>query len=549
MSRNEYWAKAKIVREQAVLFAPTLDEVVSTDHEVRLLDEVLRGLDWSEWEAHYSGWRGQPPIHPRVLGGIWLYGMMRRIRTSRPLEYACGHNVDFLWLAEGLVPDHSTLAEFFSKFRQELKSLFKQVCQVAMTMGLIRLGEVAFDGTRVKASNSRYRTLTTATLEERLKWVGEQIEQMLSEVEAAEAAAPSGEVRGGKLATQLPTELADLQTRQEKLKAALAIAHTLDAARRENGVDTAKNPAQVPMTDSDSRVMPNKEGGFAPNFTPTCLTDGQSGFILDAAVINEVNEHPEALPAVDRATALCGESPENFLADGGLATGPIMAGLEEREITGFVPVTSNAPALDSPVRRDDLTQPVPEEQWPKLSLNSEGQLDKSNFVYVAERDEYVCPNGRVLSYKSRETRKGVVSNRYVSASCAGCPLVARCLSHAKNTPAEERTEARGRVRSLRRDEHEEVRQRTAARMATESGQQLFDRRSAIAETPFGYLKGVLGLRQFRHRGLEKVDHEWRWSCLSLNVKKLLRALAHWRTLVLEALAASETEPALDFVRG
>ena len=149
----------------------------------------------------------------------------------------------------------------------------------------------------------------------------------------------------------------------------------------------------------------------------------------------QVNEHPEALPAVDRATALCGESPENFLADGGMATGPIMAGLEQREITGFVPAKSNEPAADSPVHRDDLTQPLPEEQWSKLPLSPRGQLDKSNFVYVAERDEYVCP------------------------------LVARCLSHAKNTPQAERTEARGRVRSLRRDEHEEVRQRTAARMA------------------------------------------------------------------------------------
>jgi len=67
-------------------------------------------------------------------------------------------------------------------------------------------------------------------------------------------------------------------------------------------------------------------------------------------------------------------------------------------------------------------------------------------------------------------------------------------------------------------------------MASEAAQQQFLRRSAIAETPFGYLKGVLGLRQFRHRGLDKVDHEWRWSCLSLNVKKLLGALAHWRQL-------------------
>ena len=104
----------------------------------------------------------------------------------------------------------------------------------------------------------------------------------------------------------------------------------------------------------------------------------------------------------------------------------------------------------------------------------------------------------------------------------------KSLSHAKNTPQAERTAARDRVRSLRRDEHEEVRQRTAARMATESGQRQFDRRSGIAETPFGDLKGVLGLRQFRHRGLKKVDQECRWSCLSLNVKN---CCVPWRLAV------------------
>ena len=121
-----------------------------------------------------------------------------------------------------------------------------------------------------------------------------------------------------------------------------------------------------------------------------------------------------------------------------------MAGLEQHEITGFAPVKSNEPAADSPVRRDDLTVPVAAEQWSKLPRNPQGQLDKSNFVYVAARDEaardeYVCPQGRVLSYDSRETRNGVVLNRYVSESCAGGPLVARCLSHTKNTPLAERT--------------------------------------------------------------------------------------------------------------
>jgi len=538
MSFGEYWAKPKVVREQAVLFSPTLDEMVSADHEVRLLDEVLRTLDWSEWESHYSGGRGQPPIHPRVLGGIWLYAMMRRIRTSRPLEYACGHNIDFMWLAEGLVPDHSTLATFFSTFRKELKTLFGQVCKIAMTMGMIRLGEVAFDGTRVKASNSRYRTLTTPTLQERLKLVEVEIERIMTEVQVAEAAA--AELRG-EAVTKLPAELANLTARRGKLKEALSVAKELDEARRSAGVDIVKNPAQVPMTDLESRVMPNKEGGYAPNYTPTCLTDGQSGFILDAAVVNLVNEQPETLPAIDRATQMCNESPETFLADSGMATGPILAGLESREITGFIPMKSNEPGADNPANREDLTTPIPEHLWPKLPRNPQGQLDKSCFVYVANTDEYVCPQGRKLSNLYREHRKDVEFHRYKCNSCEGCPLVALCLSHGKNTTPEQRAQANGRVRSISRDEHEEVRERMARRMATDAGKTQFNRRSGIAETPFAYLKGVLGLRQFRHRGLEKVDHEWRWTCLSLNMKKLIRAIARWRQLCDEALNGEPPE--------
>ena len=529
MATAGYWAEVKLVREQSVLFAPTLDAVIPENHEVRLLDEMLRTLDWRDWEAEYPRLRGQPPIHPRVLAGLWLYARMRRIRTSRPLEYACRHNIDFIWLAEGHEPDHSTLAAFFTRFDGPLKSLFQQVCRIAMAMGLVRLGEVAFDGTRVKALNSRYRTLTAGSLEKRIGAIDQQIEKIMSDVREAEAAA--AQWGQGDLVARLPEELSDLQDRREKLQEALAIAQELDRARKAAGTDPAKNPAQVPMTDTDSRIMPHKEGGFAPNYTPTCLTDGQTGFILDATVINEVNEPRVALPAVDRATEMCGARPESFLTDGGNAAGPVLAGLEERGITAYAPAKSSEPAADNPARREDPTHPVPEEQWPQLPMSPQGQLDRSCFVYDAERDEYRCPMGRALVYESREARDGVVRRRYQCESCAGCPLASRCLAPRR------KGEGPPSRRTVRRDEHTEVRNRTADRMATPEGRAIFNRRSGIAETPFGYLKGVLGLRQFRHQGLDKVEQEWRWSCLSLNIKKVVTALR-----VLPALDPAPAEP-------
>ena len=86
----DYWDKAPMSREQMVLFAPTLDSMIPDGHPVRLYDEILRGCDWSEWEAKYNGRRGRPPIPPRVMASVILYGLSRGVRSSRHLEYLVG---------------------------------------------------------------------------------------------------------------------------------------------------------------------------------------------------------------------------------------------------------------------------------------------------------------------------------------------------------------------------------------------------------------------------------------------------------------------------
>ena len=96
-----YFAQPTLGRDQFVLIPTTLEDTIPDDHEVRLLDEILQTQDCSSWEAEYSLRRGQPPIPPRVVASVILYGLLRRVRSSRVLEYMTGHNVDFLWLTEG----------------------------------------------------------------------------------------------------------------------------------------------------------------------------------------------------------------------------------------------------------------------------------------------------------------------------------------------------------------------------------------------------------------------------------------------------------------
>ena len=242
----EYWAKAPMQRDQTLLFYPTLDESISEDHTVRLLDEVLRGQNWSAWAAEYDGSRGQPPIPPWILAGVILYGLMRGIRSSRMLEYLCGHNIDYIWLAEGRTIDYSTICKFRTRFREPLKDLFRNVVKLAMRMGLVKLVEVAFDGTRVKANASRFQTWTAERLEAALKELETLFEQATAETEQTDA------VQGRHTGTEegsLPPELATAKARQAKLKELLAELQAADEARRKGGTDPQKNPAQMPKAD------------------------------------------------------------------------------------------------------------------------------------------------------------------------------------------------------------------------------------------------------------------------------------------------------------
>jgi transposase len=520
-------------REQIVLFAPNLDEMILEDHPVRLFDEILAGCDWSDWEAEYHGSLGQPPIHPRVLAGMILYGLTRGVRSSRHLEYLIGHNIDFIWLVEGRKIDHSTICGFRNKFREALKGLFRQLGRYALAMGAARLNEVALDGTRVKASNGRFETLTAEGIEARLAALDEELERMLQEAEAADRA-DQKLFDTGESSEKLPGELADAKARQKLLKEALEKAEAADKARRSEGIDPKKNPAQVPTTDMDSRVLPNKEGGYAPNYTPMATTDVYGGFILDPDVIASTSEHVVTLPSMERIKENFGEFPEAALADGVHATGPNIEGMEERGIEFFSHMGSPEADGPNPALREDPTKPVDESEKEKLPRNPQTKkFDKSAFVYNEEKDVWYCPQGKTLEYSEKKSKVDAEGNRtyfnvYRSPDCAGCAWSSDC-----------RLEKAKQGRSVSRDEYATCREQFAEKMSQPESREIYKKRFHAAETPFGILKRIMNLRQFLHRGLEKVRTEWLWACTAFNLAKLVREIARLRADFSRLMAEGE----------
>lgn len=547
-----HWATAPIDRNQIVLFAPTLDQSVREDHAVRLLGETLDGLDFARWESMYIRVAGQPPIHPRHLAACILYGLSLGIRSSRKLEDAAGNRIDFIWLLEGRVPDHSTLCKFRTDFGPQIKALFRQVGRVAIDLGLIALNQVMLDGTDVKANNSRYATNRRPSLTQKLEALDQQVERMLSEARQQDKSEDA--LFGESTPSKLPRSLRELKIRQGRLRKSLENLEQLEAGRglrqddaknvnaetdsntdgaketgpaketgavknqdaAQTGKKGAKKAPAIPITDPDARVLPAKTGGYAPAYTAVLATDAQHGMIVDVQVLAGNDEASSVMPALDGIEESFNRKPNQMAADSGFNTGQNLAGLDERQVEALMPPRQEIDA--SAAERPDPSQPVAAERQADLPVNPQNKvLDRSAFVYDAAQDRYHCPMGRVLERTadkpySHNGHKGTY-RVYESASCAGCPLAARCLR------------GQSPVRRVCRDEHEELREAMAARMKSDAGRAQYRRRAPVAETAFAVLKSQMNFRQFLLRGLEKVKTELSWAATAFNLRKLIRLTA------------------------
>lgn len=516
MSRRKrkivYWQDAPMPREQLVLVPTALEDIIPEDHPVRLIDEILNSLDWAEYEADYHGRRGQPPIHPSVLAKLLLFAMIRRIRSSRQMEYNLKHSIDFIWLASGRWIDHTTLSEFRRQHTQALRGIFRQMIKLAIDLGIAKLGELCIDGTRVLADANRYKTWTTNRLASALEQLDAQIAEAMENLEVADAL--DEDLLGEDIsADRLPKAVSDLRQRREQLAKLQQTTQQMDEVRKKNG---SQGPAQLPKTDPDSRILPNKEGGYAANYTPMATTETTSGFIVHCDVVIGNVEHDQFGSIVETVSSDFAVDPDRVMADSAYTTGENLTTAEEKEVELIGPLAETQVA-DNPAVREDLAKSVAAEDLDRLPINPQTKrFDKSAFVYDEESDCYYCPAGKPLPHRTTEhtTYRGgkpVRREVYTCRDCVGCPLADRC----RKNPASQRG------REVMHDEHEGARRRHRERMKTTAAQEAYSRRQHFGETPFGVIKACFDLRRFSLRGIEGVGQEWCWANTAFNLKKFL----------------------------
>jgi len=256
-----------------------LDEQIAPDDPIRLLDEILLGLDWTQWESSYSDGAGRPPVQPRLMAGTILYGMMNRIRSSRDLETATRMRVDFHWLLGCMSIDHSTFARFRNRFGDRLEALLKDLNKEARKVMQAGPKRIAVDGTCMRANSDRHGARTAKCLQAKIASLQAEFGEIMAEMDMLDAmdALDSASIAA------LEKRKAGLEKQQQKLEKALEVARERDKAKREKDGQAARE-VRVPVTDSDSSLLLNKDGGYAPNYTATAAVDVDSGLIVDADV-------------------------------------------------------------------------------------------------------------------------------------------------------------------------------------------------------------------------------------------------------------------------
>ena len=462
-------------RDQGMLMPPDLDEWVAQDHPVRFVAAFVDELDRADWEALEidpdGAAIGSPAYAPRVLLAAWLYGFMSGVRSSRRLEEACRDQIPFAWLLGQQCPDHNTLWRFYKNHRHAMRGLLTRTVVAAVRSKLVDLALQAVDGTKMHANASGDRTLDAAGLKRLLVRLGAAVDALEAQNEGSEDASP----------VHLPAELAEKEALRERVRSAMEKLAGSEELERIN------------LTDEDARLMKSRQG-IVPAYnaqamvSPVVRADGSGGMVITAAeVVTAPNDFGQLEPMMERAEEATEVRSAMTLADAGYHSGRNVETYEER----------------------GQRVAMPESQDRALR----GRYHKDRFIYDAERDSYLCPEGRRLRFTRTKRTRGTLMKLYRGSGsvCRACPAFGVCTKDGRHG------------RALEIGPHDDALKRHRAWMSTDEAAAAYRRRQGLVEPVFGIIKEQHGGRRFLLRGLGNVSAEWSLLATAFNLKTLWRA--------------------------
>ncbi len=349
-----------IDRETPYIFPPCVQDYLPEGHLARFVVEIVEQLDLRALSAVYAG-KGSKPYHPALLVGLLFYGYATGVFSSRKLEKATYDSIAFRYICANTHPDHDTIAEFRKRFLKELEGLFVEILLVAAEMGLVKLGTIALDGSKVKANASRHKALSWAYANKLEAQLQGEVQELLRLAEQADQSA-------------LPQELdipAELKRREQRLAAIVRAKAEIQAraqarfeqeqaafeekqAQREAGEKQTgkKSPGkkpkpptpgpqakdQVNLTDEQSRIMPTAGDRFEQSYNVQAGVDVETHLVVEQHLTQQPNDKQEiesALAHIAQLPAALGQA-ESILADTGYFSEANVERCEEADIVPLI---------------------------------------------------------------------------------------------------------------------------------------------------------------------------------------------------------------------
>lgn len=328
---------------QADLFPASPREWLPEGHLAYFVMDVVGQLDLSRIYAHYEReLRGYPPHHPQLMVGLLLYAYSVGVASSRKIERRTYEDVAFRVIAAGQHPDHTTISEFRRIHLKALSDLFVQMLGLCRKAGLVRLGHVALDGTKLKANASKHKAMSYERMKRQERELADKVAALIRAAEEADSAEDRlyGKKKRGD---ELPAELARAESRLEKIreaKAALeaeakAAREAEEAAKQRDDDEPPSGPTPLPshrvqsekdgtpkpkaqrnFTDPESRIQRTKDG-FIQGFNAQAAVDEQSQVIVAQALTNQAPDVEHFVPMVEQIIENCGGVPDFLTADAG----------------------------------------------------------------------------------------------------------------------------------------------------------------------------------------------------------------------------------------
>lgn len=456
---------------QHVLFPSTLDEYIDEGNPVRAIAAFIEVLDFRalKFIRAQPAATGRPGYDPRQLLGLYIWGHLNRVRTSRKLERECERNLEVIWLQRNLRPDFKTIADFRKDNGEPLKQVVVQFRLWCLAEGLYGREVVALDGSKFKAQNNSGRNFTQKRLAEVIKREQARVEKYLRELDEGDAAEEGQEEQPAVSAEELREKL-------KRLRAKLGGHEKLLAQMKEQEL------SQVSLTDADARLMKTSRGS-AVSYNVQTVVDSKYKLIAAYEVTNEGTDLGQLANMSKQGKQALGVAELTVLSDGGYFEGENLKTCEGAGITTYLPVPQSGAA------------------------RSRGLFPLAQFTYEAAGDVYVCPQGEKLTFRGKTKRRHQKEyRRYRTAACGACPLRSQCTK-AKTG------------RELRRWAYEEVVERLKQRLRAQPDR--VKQRKELAEHPFGTIKLAMDQGYFLLKGLKKVTTEFSLTVLSYNFKRVL----------------------------